>query len=156
MVRLAYVGSTDVNISQGENKTTNIMSNVYGGSINGHVYGDTDVEVNGGTIGYKYKPTGETNEIVHGAWHSNVFGGGGGTHRYMRTIGTGANQRTDPHLSITSGRVYGNTNVTINGGQIWHNVYGGGAIASVGTYDLRTVATDALIDGTGTATVTVT
>jgi len=126
VVRLAYAGSTNVNIHNG----ANIKSNVYGGSINGHVYGDTQVTIDGGTIG----------SADNTGWHSNVFGGGGGSSRFKKSNGS-------LHFSLTSGRVYGNTNVTIESSgtsestykpTIYGNVYGGGAIASVGSYDLRT------------------
>jgi len=142
VVRLAYVNSTNVTI---DNKA-NVRSNVYGGSINGHVYGDTHVNMDGGTVGYAYMDTDTLK--VHGGWHSNVYGGGGGTGHYKVT-------GKPDHLSITSGRVYGNTNVTVTDGHVYHNVYGGGPIASVGTYDLRKNH-EPEVEGTGTATVTIT
>ena len=138
VTHLAYVNSTHVNISQESGRTTNIKSNVYGGSINGHVYSDSHVSVTGGTIGIQ----------GHHGWHSNVFGGGGGSGRYLKN--------GQPHLSISSGRVFGNTNVEITGGTVLHNVYGGGAIASVGTYDLRASAPSPFVENTGLATVTIT
>ncbi len=112
---LSYVGESHVTVESG----AVIKSNVYGGAANGHVQGDAHVTVNGGTIGIE----------GHGGWHSNVFGGGGGTNRYNVT-------GRPNHLSISSGRVFGDTYVTVNGGQVCHNVYGGGAIASIGTYNL--------------------
>ena len=145
VVRLAYVGSTNVNIHNG----ANIKSNVYGGSVNGHVYGDTYVTVDGGTIG----------SADNTGWHSNVFGGGGGSSRFKKSNG-------DLHFSLTSGRVYGNTNVTIESSgtnespykpTIYGSVFGGGAIASVGSYDLRTGHESIPVaPNTGTANVTVT
>ena len=124
VVRLAYVGSTNVTINTG----ATVKSNVYGGSMNGHVYGNTNVLVDGGTVGYTYEEGGVTK--VHGDWHGNVYGGGGGTSHYKKG--------TKPaHLSITSGRVYGNTTVEVKSGTVLNKVYGGGPIASVGTYDLR-------------------
>ncbi len=116
----AYVGNTYVTVNGGT-----IASSVYGGSANGHVQGDAHVTIN---------DTNSTNPTVIGTlglggWHGNVYGGGGGTNRYP----IAANKTKH---SITSGRVFGNTEVTVNGGRILHNVYGGGAVASIGTYNL--------------------
>ena len=116
----AYVGNTYVTVNGGT-----IASSVYGGSANGHVQGDAHVTIN---------DTNRTNPTVIGTpglggWHGNVYGGGGGTNRYP----IAANKTKH---SITSGRVFGNTEVTVNGGHILHNVYGGGAVASIGTYNL--------------------
>ena len=143
VIRLAYVRSTNVTIDTG----AHIKSNVYGGSLNGHVYGNTLVVVNGGTIGDTVQDG--TGYKVHGGWHGNVFGGGGGTGRYVLADGK-------QHLSITSGRVYGNTKVEIKGGRVLNNVYGGGPIASVGTYDLRSVANDPIVENTGSTEVVIT
>ncbi len=116
----AYVGNTYVTVNGGT-----IASSVYGGSANGHVQGDAHVTIN---------DTNSTTPTVIGTpglggWHGNVYGGGGGTNRYP----IAANKTKH---SITSGRVFGNTEVTVNGGRILHNVYGGGAVASIGTYNL--------------------
>ena len=139
--RMAYAGSTYVNI----HSSADVRSSVYGGALNGHVFGDTHVTMDGGTVGYAYQDADTLK--VHGGIHSNVYGGGGGTGRYK----VGENL----HLSISSGRVFGNTNVEINGGHVYHNVYGGGPIASIGTYDLRS-GKNPEVSGTGTATVTIT
>jgi hypothetical protein len=147
VVHLAYVRTTNVNISEEKPKyPTRIKSNVYGGSINGSVHGDAHVTVTGGTIG-----TMRTDDPtkVHGGWHSNVYGGGGGSGRYKLANG-------QKHLSIVAGRVFGNTSVEISGGTVLHNVYGGGAIASVGTYDLRKAATNPIVPGTANTVVTIT
>jgi hypothetical protein len=144
VVNLAYVGSTEVIINDG----ATIKSNVFGGSGSGHVQENAHVVVNGGTIGSTYVENGVTK--VHGGWHSNVYGGGGGQHQYQRTP-------TTTHFSITSGRVYGNTKVEIRGGDIKHNVYGGGAIASVGTYNIYATTMEGLFKpGTGDTEVTIT
>jgi len=141
VVRMAYVNNTNVAINGGT-----VKGNVYGGSVSGHVYGDAHVIVDGGTIGYTYQEGGQTK--VHGTWHSNVFGGGGGQKPYKK-LGK------DPHLSITAGRVYGNTKVEVKSGTVYHNVYGGGPIASVGTYDLR-ILRPAVAPNTGKTEVIIT
>ena len=106
----AYVGHTHVLVTGGT-----IMNSVYGGAANGHVQGHTYVTISGGTSGHDL-----------GGWHGNVYAGGGGTDRYT--------EDNAKKFSITAGRVFGNTNLNITGGTIMHNVYGGGALASVGTY----------------------
>ncbi len=139
IVNVSYAGSTKVEVKDG----AHVPGSVFGGSANGHVMGDSHVIIDGeetviGTPG-------------RGGWHSNVYGAGGGQHRYniVRTkidpvthepiINSQTNQpetETIRHLSITSGRVFGNTKVEIKNGTVLHNVYGGGAIASVGTYNI--------------------
>ncbi len=111
----AYVGHTHVTVDGGT-----VMNNVYGGGANGHVQGNTYVTI---------KETDSNKRTTIGlegvgGWHGNVYAGGGGTDRY-----TEDNAKL---FSITAGRVFGNTNLNITGGTIMHNVYGGGALASVG------------------------
>ena len=113
----AYVGHTHVTVDGGT-----VMNSVYGGGANGHVQGNTYVTI---------KETDSNKRTIIGlegvgGWHGNVYAGGGGTDRY-----TEGNAKK---LSITAGRVFGNTNLNITGGTIMHNVYGGGSLASVGTY----------------------
>ena len=128
----AYVGHTHVLVSGGT-----IMNSVYGGAANGHVQGDANVRITDGTIGI---------EGV-GGWHGNVYAGGGGTDRYTE-------DNAKKH-SLTAGRVFGNTNLNITGGTIMHNVYGGGALASVGTY-LKYKGVEQAYFGGGKATLNIT
>ena len=91
------------------NGTTTVAESVYGGGEESGVGGDTEVTVTGGTIGTTGKG---------GAKWGNVYGGGKGKEG-----------------EVTAGLVKGNTEVNISGTpQIWHNVYGGGAYGSVGTF----------------------
>lgn len=139
-IDLAYAGHTHVTIDG-----ASIKSTVYGGSANGHVQGNAKVLIKETSANSTYIGT-----EGHGAWHSNVYGGGGGTARYTDSHG-------DKQLSITSGRVFGDTEVEITGGKIWHNVYGGGAIASVGTYNASNLVNpDHPYLGHGHAKVTIT
>ena len=129
----AYVGHTHVTVDGGT-----VMNSVYGGGANGHVQGNTYVTI---------KETDSNKRTTIGLegvgdWHGNVFAGGGGTARY-----TEGNAKK---FSITAGRVFGNTNLNITGGTIMHNVYGGGALASVGP--LPTTDYD---PGTSTCTVNI-
>ena len=127
MDTLAIVRETEVNVNftppTGEitDATPNvIIGSVYGSGENGTVYENTKVTL--------------TNGLVRGS----VFGGGDGTDTYMVALkdpedSTGETYLgPSPQRSITSGKVYGNTEVVISGGQVLHNVYGGGNLASVG------------------------
>ena len=141
VVRLAYVGGTNVEVSG----DVHLKRSIYGGSANGHVYGDTRVVVSGGVIGDTVSD-GAGGYKITGGWKGSIYGGGGGSMCYKKG--------SSPHLSLTSGRVYGNTNVTVsNTAWILNNVYGGGAIASVGTYDLRDNVDDTIVRGTGNTKV---
>ena len=89
--------------------TTTVAESVYGGGEESGVDGNTSVTVTGGTIGTTGKG---------GATWGNVYGGGKGKEK-----------------NVTAGLVKGNTNVSISGSPtILHNVYGGGAYGSVGTF----------------------
>ena len=133
---LALVTGTDVTIGG----SAAVKGSVYGGSESGYVQDNTDVEVNGGTIG----TAGEG-----GAYYGNVYGGGKGDVEHM-----GADKKY-----VAAGLVKGNTNVSISGTPtILHNVYGGGAYGSVGTftYDGNAMPTALATENTGTCTVTIT
>ena len=138
-----YAQATDVTISG----SAIVEGSVFGGSENGHVRGNTNVAISGGTIGVQSIKKG-------GATVGNVYGGGQGSTEHF-----------------DAGIVKGNTNVTISGGTIYHNIYGGGAYGSVGTITLGTAtyvpghasvadmptAWDRTTDAeTGKATITVT
>ena len=122
---LANVRETSITIGSttGDNQPI-IGRSVYGGGEDGHVYDNTTVIINNGSIG------------------QSVFGGGNGTGTYVGTQWTitsqqqplwehGSIDNATLH-SIIAGKVYGNTNVTVNGGTIAHNVFGGGNLGSVG------------------------
>ena len=132
-----------------------VRASVYGGGELSAVGGNTDVTISGTTkIGrdeVKLATDADAGYVMFGGWRmGNVYGGGRGSEK-----------------STIAGLVKGNTNVTINGGNIYHNVYGGGALASVGTFSLSN-GTDApsyipiagvpynWTANTGTATVTIT
>lgn len=91
------------------NGTTTVAHSVYGGGEESGVAGNTEVTVTGGTIG---------TPNLGGAEYGNVYGGGKG--------------KAD---DVTAGIVKGSTTVSISGSPtILHNVYGGGAYGSVGTF----------------------
>lgn len=104
---------------------------VFGGGANGHVMQNSQVVMTGGTVGvrlplWQRKVDDATGYGVH-VYRGNVYGGG-------RGVDPIANVN---HLSITAGRVYGNTSVQISGGKVFHSVFGGGSLASVGTFVLE-------------------
>ena len=134
-----YAQATNVTISG----TAIVEGSVFGGSENGHVRGNTNVAINGGTIGVQSIKKGE-------ATVGNVYGGGQGSTEH-----------------VNAGIVKGNTNVTVSDGIIYHNIYGGGAYGSVGTITLDdatyvpgkasvTNMPTAWGTGTGKATITIT
>ena len=126
----ANVGSVEININyptdEGAATTLDpatyktsgdcIAGAVYGGGENGHVMGNTKVTLTNGLIGH------------------SLYGGGSGKGKYTQTIKRLDNGNDYPAsiYSITSGKVYGNTNVTMTGGYVVRHVYGGGNTGSVG------------------------
>ena len=98
-----------------------ITKSVYGGGQLSQVGGNTNVTINGGTIGKNREGASEPYTYWGGAEYGNVYGAGLGS-----------------ELGVGFGQVKGNTNITITNGTIYHNIYGGGALASVGTFDLST------------------
>ena len=128
---------TYVNISG----DVHIMGNVYGGAEQGVVTENTHVNVSGTpTIGTTIQTT--TSVAPNGYYrYGSVFGGGYGTEKFWNHEndsclydGTG-DLKAYTSGTMIAGRVYGNTNVTITGGNIYENVYGGGNMASVGYVD---------------------
>ena len=112
-------GSTKITMTGGD-----VKASVYGGGELAIVQGShtaknsenedmsvgTEINISGGTIGYNQDGFG-------GATMGNVYGGGKGS------------------LSTKeAGLIKKNTLISISGGNIYHNVYGGGAYGSVGTF----------------------
>ena len=94
-----------------------IAGSVYGGGENGHVINNSSVTLNEGLIGHA------------------IYGGGKGKDTYKKTLDLAGGGTTSSEVdiySITAGKVYGNTNVTMTGGTVVRNIYGGGNMASVG------------------------
>ena len=163
--KIAWVYDTDVEIgTQGSETGPSIKGSVYGGGENGHNFHDASIMIHSGTIGI---PLGEKVTVggieYEGArypYRGNVYGSGCGTDTY-----TGTDGKT--YFDFNAGIVRGNTTVLIDGGHVVHNVYGGGAMGSVGTYAFADAAYHAAhpevpvgkpiscAEGTGTCTVTV-
>ena len=130
----ANVRETEVNINYSstpadktpENigaETNCIMSAVYGGGEDGHVMENAAINITGGLIGL------------------SVYGGGKGEgtytgSKYVYNESTNTWTWTDNTVenipSLTAGKVYGNTSITMSGGHVMGNIYGGGNLASVG------------------------
>ena len=127
-----------------DGKVMSVGESVYGGGEESGVGGNTTVTVNGGSVG-----VGSTGKFGY-RW-GNVYGGGKG-----KIDDTTAELTVSSVADLDAGYVKGNTNIEINGGYILHNVYGGGAVGSVGTFsrDASGMPT-ACTAGTGLATVKV-
>ena len=100
-----------------------IQSAIYGGGENGHVMENAVVKIQGGIIGY------------------SAYAGGKGVDKYLneklKDFKTDAlvyktSKAKAMTYSITAGKVYGNSSLTMSGGHVVRNVYGGGYMASVG------------------------
>ena len=105
------VASTSVNIQGGT-----VYGSVYGGGEDGHVLGDAVTTIEEATdktivIGNDYISDDASR------WDGNVFGGGQGS-----------------ASALTAGVVAGNVTLNVTSGDIKGSVYGGGRMASVGTY----------------------
>ena len=120
---LSFTNSTFVTI----NGSAKVMGAVFGGGENGHVFVETKVNIDGQAV------IGSDNMYPY---TGDVYGGGRGVDRYV--VGT------DSLFSRTAGKVYVQTEVNVNNGTIYHAVYGGGTMASVGQIETS--------DGTPTGT----
>jgi len=142
-VTLDYLGEVK-NTNLTIKGSTTVGESVYGGGEESGVGGNTEVIVNGGRIGVE-------NTGTFGYRWGNVYGGGKG-----KIDDQTAKLTVKTKDDLDAGLVKGNTNIEINGGTILHNVYGGGAVGSVGTFfrDANGMPT-ACNDTTGLATVTI-
>ena len=130
-----------------------VKASVYGGGELASVSGNATVTVSGGSVGIPKVG----NKQFGGATMGNVYGGGSGNKNIVR-----------------AGLIFGNTTVDISQAEgktthIYHNIYGGGAYGSVGTYTYTYTTDDpnyqgiAKVNGisscatnTGGATITIT
>ncbi len=132
--------TTNIEINAGSVRT------VFGGGENGRTFGNTQITVNGGSVGHT-----DWNGTIHGG----LFGAGDGESAYV--FG-------HSHVDIKGGtlvqNVYGGgnkadlmgtTNVTLQGGDIQGDVYGGARVANVYGYSFVNIdganATNDLIIG---------
>ncbi len=134
--RTAWVYDTKVVIGASGTTGPDIKGSVYGSGENGHVFHDTDVQIHSGKIGIDGTATitdPDTNIEYTGADYpkrGNIYGGGCGEDDY---------EISDvKYYNPMAGIVLGNTKVTVDGGKVVHNIYGGGALGSVGSPNLNT------------------
>ena len=124
-----------------------IKGSVYGSGENGHTFNNTVVTVNGGTIGIESGAPVTSNGVEYSGaaypYRGNVYGGGCGTDMYDSN-----SDGTEDSYNPLAGIVYGNTTVNINGGTVVRDVYGAGAMGSVG----KTVTIDGVTTVTGGST----
>lgn len=148
--RMAWVYSTKVTIgTQSETPsltTPKIAGSIYGSGENGHTFQNTEVTIHSGTIGIAEGETITDNngtpddtsddKTYSGAaypYRGNVYGGGCGTDMYwIDANGNGEKDDGEKHYNPIAGIVRGNATVTIDGGHVVRNVYGAGAMGSVG------------------------
>ena len=111
-----YKDKTGTKISNYVYTNDCLPGSVYGGGENGHVYDSTKVTLTNGLVGHA------------------IYGGGKGKDTYTKTltkIGGGGTYEAKIY-GLIAGKVYGNTNVSMTGGYVVRNIYGGGNMASVG------------------------
>ena len=129
--RMAWVNDSRVNIgTDGSPTGPHITGTVYGGGENGHNGHDATVSVYSGTVGivdtadpwYSFADA-KVNEKAL-LTRGNVYGAGCGTDTYTKD----GEELHNPK----AGMVGHSTTVNIQGGHIVRNVYGGGALGSVG------------------------
>jgi hypothetical protein len=116
--------------TQGSETGPDIKGSIYGSGENGHTFHNTDVKIHSGKIGID-----DVNDPDGGAayaYRGNVYGGGCGTDKYYSNTSLENHDGNGDTYNPLAGIVYGNTTVTIDGGTVVHNVYGAGAMGSVG------------------------
>ena len=124
--RMAWVYSTHVTIGDASAETAPaVKGSVYGSGENGHTFQNTTIDINKGTIGIT-DPEDEDGGAAY-AYRGNVYGGGCGTDKYD-SDGDDIKDAYNPLAGI----VKGTTTINITGGHVVHNVYGAGAMGSVG------------------------
>ena len=160
--KLAWVYDANVIIgTSGATTGPQINGSVYGSGENGHTYRNTDIKIYSGTIGINssdnvtiYDLLDNTKKVYEGKAHNysnrgNVYGGGCGTDMYDSNS-DGTNDTYNP----LAGVVQGTTSVTITGGTVVHNVYGAGALGSVGRTTTASNG-DITINSGGTTTIAI-
>jgi len=131
-----YINLSDNKVTIKDNIPA-IHGSVYGGGENGHVLENTNLTINNALIGH------------------SVYGGGKGKDTYRGELIDYSTRNTTQETyltdvaSITAGKVYGNTNITMNNGYVLRNIYGGGNLASVGKGNYSGGTDDYSLEGYG-------
>ena len=136
--RMAWVYSTHVIIGDTSVETSpRIKGSVYGSGENGHTFQNTIVDIKKGIIGITTgepivdnngTPEDTSDDVSYSGatypFRGNVYGGGCGTDTYK--------DGTEDKYNPLAGIVKGKTTINIKGGHVVRNVYGAGAMGSVG------------------------
>ena len=139
-----------------------IKGSVYGSGENGHTFNNTVVTVNGGKIGiddsnddgYSVTSNGKTYEGAAYPYRGNVYGGGCGTDKYYSNHSLENHSGEGDYYNPLAGIVYGTSTVNINDGTVVRNVYGAGAMGSVGKTTWTTTTTGEGEEATTVTTAT--
>ena len=143
-----------------------IKGSVYGGGENGHNVHNAYVRINGGTIGIASgepitdnngTPDDTTDDITYSGseypYRGNVYGGGCGTDKYYENPDEETHDGNGQLYNPKAGIVQGNAIVHVTAGHIVHNIYGAGAMGSVGKFE-KNASTNAIsFDSGGKTTI---
>ena len=163
--KLAWVNNVNITVgTDGSETGPQIKGSVYGSGENGHTYNNTEVTVYSGTIGianssdpgYSVTSDGTTYSGAEYPYRGNVYGGGCGTDKYYSGSvpeGHTANDGEGNTYNSLAGIVYGTTTVTIDGGHVVRNVYGAGAMGSVGKFEKNASNNAITFTSGGTTTI---
>ena len=134
-VTLTIDGNTTIT----NGKVMKVGKSVYGGGEESAVSGNTEININGGTIG--------TDDS--GDDYGNVFGGGnlGIVEKNTTVAISGGAVNQSVYGGGCEADVKGNTNVSMTDGYIFNGIFGGGLSGSVGTFTRSTAAADVNIFG---------
>ena len=126
-VTVEYPTTADPATFKDDNSVPCIAGSLYGGGEDGIVYENTSVTLTKGLVGHA------------------IYGGGKGKGTFQQKLVkfgsvkdpvTGEYSDADKYdadaYSLTAGKVFGNTSVSMTGGYVVRNIYGGGNMASVG------------------------
>jgi hypothetical protein len=149
LVVTAENGDTSISTENDTYITPCITGAVFGGAEDGHVYEDAKITITGGLIG------------------NSVYGGGRGKGTYPGKLKYIEPKKVDGVIQIdgsgneihdeydtdipswTSGKVYGNTEITMSDGYVVRNIYGGGNLGSVGKGNYASGSEDYYTTGYG-------
>ena len=158
--QLAWVYDTHVAIGDSTKTGSDIVTttplvkgSVYGGGENGHNLHSTYIRINGGTIGINsdenvtYTDPAYSGKAYDFPYRGNVYGGGCGTDKYFEDPDDETHAGNGQLYNPLAGIVKGDATVRVTGGHVVHNVYGAGAMGSIGATD----NTDAITSGGTTA-----
>ena len=115
--------------------TPAVTGSVYGGSENGHVNGDTHLTLIDGIVGHALYGGGKGKGTYQGRLYNlqyaiaNQFDE---NYQPKPDFEPQLNDYIEDINSLTSGKVYGNTNVTMKNGYVMRSIFGGGNLGSVG------------------------